>query len=129
MITSIIIEDEVRSRKLLNSMINNYCEGIEVIGEAGDVKGGVRLIREKNPDIVFLDIEIGGGTGFDILNQVNEISLSIIIISGYDKYALKAIKHAALDYILKPIDLKELRLAIQKVYDNLESTSDKNSQK
>ncbi len=119
MLKVIIIEDERNSRELLSNMIKHYCEGIELIGEAIDVQTGVALIKEKLPDLVLLDIEIKGGTGFDVLDQLKDIPFSVIFVTGYDQYAIKAIKYAALDYILKPIDLRELRAAIKRAKEQL----------
>jgi len=119
MLKVIIIEDELNSRELLSTMIKNYCEGIQLIGEAIDVDSGVKLIKEKLPDLVLLDIEIKGGTGFDLLDQLRDIPFSVIFVTGYDQYAIKAIKYAALDYILKPIDLRELRAAIARAKEQL----------
>jgi two-component system LytT family response regulator len=106
MIKAIIIEDEPNSRELLSNMLRNYCDNVEVLGEANDVASGISLIASKRPELVFMDIEMPGGTGFDILNKTTNIPYSVIFITGYDQYAIKAIKHAALDYLLKPIDLK-----------------------
>jgi len=119
MLKVIIIEDELNSRELLSNMIKNYCEDIELIGEAVDVQSGVKLIKETLPDLVLLDIEIKGGTGFDLLDRLRDISFSVIFVTGYDQYAIKAIKYAALDYILKPIDLRELRAAIGRAKEQL----------
>jgi len=116
MLKAIIIEDERNSRELLSNMINNYCEGIQLIGEAVDVESGVKLIQKKLPDLVLLDIEIKGGTGFDLLDKLRDVPFSVIFVTGYDQYAIKAIKYAALDYILKPIDLRELRSAKRRRY-------------
>jgi len=119
MLKAIIIEDERNSRELLSNMINNYCEGIQLIGEAVDVESGVKLIQKKLPDLVLLDIEIKGGTGFDLLDKLRDVPFSVIFVTGYDQYAIKAIKYAALDYILKPIDLRELRSAIKRAKEQL----------
>jgi len=125
MISAIVIEDEQNSRELLINMVNNYCDEITVIGYAWDVKSGIESIKEKQPDLVFLDIEMDGGNGFDILNQTKDIAFSVIFVTGYNQYAIKAIKYAALDYLLKPVDLRELRLAISKVRDQSEVIHEK----
>ena len=114
MIKSVIIDDEVNSREVLIKMIMNYCEGVTVIGSAIDVSSGIELIVEHQPDLVFLDIEMPGGDGFSILNAFDVINFKIIFVTGYDEYAVKAFKYAALDYLLKPIALKDLENAIQR---------------
>ncbi len=114
MIKAVIIDDEQHSRNLINNMLSNFIDGVELIGEAKDVPSGIQLIKEKTPDLVFLDIEMPGGDGFSILNAFEELNFKVIFITGYDQYAIKAIKYAALDYLLKPIGLNELELAIKK---------------
>lgn len=121
MIRTVIIEDEVNSQDLLRQMLTEYCEGVEVLGVADDVASGIELIRKVNPDVIFLDVEMPGGNGFDILNTFSTLSFKIIFVTGYSHYAIKAIKYAALDYLLKPINLKELRLTIQKIKETIPS--------
>jgi len=114
MIKSVIIDDEPNSRALLKNMLQHYCENVEVLGEAGDVDSGVSLIERTQPELVFLDIEMPGGNGFDILNKTKTDSFAVIFVTGYDHYAIKAIKYAALDYLVKPLELSELRLSIRR---------------
>ena len=113
-----IIDDEPNSRELLKNMLNKYCPEVEVVGEGVDVKTGISVLQLEQPDIVFLDIEMPGGTGFNILNALDNQSFNLIFVTGYDKYAIKAIKYAALDYILKPVGLKELKMAVLKAQQN-----------
>ena len=115
MIRAIIIEDELNSRELLEQMLTEYCEGVEVAGVAVDVYSGIELIKRTNPEVVFLDVEMPGGTGFDIIDAFDTPSFKIVFVTGYGHYAIKAIKFAALDYILKPVNLKELRLTVQRI--------------
>jgi len=88
----VIIEDEINSQELLTNILVNSYKNIEVVGVAASVKTGIAIIEKSNPDIIFLDIEIEGGTGFDILNVFKEPSFRVIFVTGYDHYALKAIK-------------------------------------
>ncbi len=115
MITTVIIDNESQSRKLLRKMLVDSCDEVIVIGEAKDVKSGIELLQRVKPDIVFLDIEMPDGDGFDILNAFNNVRLNTIVVTGYDHYAFKAIKYAAQDYLLKPVDLRELQIAINKI--------------
>ena len=115
MIRAIIIDDEQDSRSTIFNILQNYCTNITVTGQAGDVKEGLKLIREENPDVVFLDIQMPDGTGFDLLEQLSEIQFQVIFITAYDQYALKAIKFSALDYILKPVDPHQLVEAVGKI--------------
>ncbi len=115
MIRTLIIEDEKNSREVLRHMLDTYCSNIEIIGEAENVKQGINLIKKEKPELLLLDVEIKGGNSFQILKEINHLEYKIIFITGYDQYAIQAIKFAALDYILKPIDVEELKEAIIKV--------------
>lgn len=117
MIRAILIEDEHNNRELLQQMLVEYCEGVEVVGMAVDVPSGIELIKGVKPDVIFLDVEMPGGNGFDILKAFKAPQFKIIFVTGYDHYAIKAIKYAALDYILKPINIKELQQAVEKIKD------------
>lgn len=114
-INAVIIDDEVSSRETLTGMISAYCPEVKILAEAGGLQDGISTIAAVKPDLVFLDIEMPFGTGFDLLERLEEIDFEIIFTTAYNQYAIKAIKIAALDYILKPIDPKELQDAIQKL--------------
>ena len=114
MIKAVIIDDEINSRELLHAMLTDHCEDVEILGMAKDVSSGVKTIKQKQPELVFLDIEMPGGSGFDILNAFDHINFKVVFVTGYDQYAIKAIKYAALDYLLKPVDLEELKIAVEK---------------
>lgn len=120
MIRSLIIDDEVKSRETIIEMMRLYCGNVSVIGQAGDVSSGLEAIRTLSPELVFLDIKMPDGTGFDLLNQLPKIDFKVIFITAYEEYAIKAFKFSALDYILKPIDPNELITAIEKTEKSLE---------
>src|SRR5687768_15808638 len=103
-LTAIIIDDEESARETLSGMIRLYTPEINIIGEAGSVKEGIDIIRNKKPDVAFLDVRITAGTSFDILDGLDKIDFGIVFTTAYDSYALKAIKFSALDYLLKPIN-------------------------
>jgi two-component system LytT family response regulator len=115
MIKAVIIEDEVKSRELLNTLIAKHCEGISVVATAENVETGVEVIRKFSPQIIFLDISMPDGSGFDLLGKVQDMKFDVIFTTATDKYALKAIKYSALDYLLKPIDVEELKNAVNKM--------------
>ncbi len=127
MIRTVIIEDELHSQELLQSILTNYCENIDVIGTAQSVEKAIELIKKVEPDLIFLDVEITGGTGFDILDVFENPDFKVIFVTGYEHYAIKAIKCAALDYILKPISIEEIRKALSR-YDELSKESNTVSQ-
>ncbi len=112
---AVIIEDEERSRIVLQNLLETYCPEVEVAGSADSVASGVKLIRSLQPDVLFLDVQITGGTGFDVLEKINDVKVSVIFTTAYDHYALKAFKFSAIDYLLKPIDIEELKAAVKKV--------------
>ena len=110
----IIIDDEKDARKILKSYLTDLGGEIEVVGEADSVDSGYDIIKEKNPQLVFLDIRMPDGTGFDLLKKFKEIPFEIIFTTAYDHFALKAIKVAALDYLLKPIAFDDVQQAMQR---------------
>ena len=114
MITAIIIEDEKRNARLLNELIKEVSQQVEVVAIEHFIDDGLKAIQELQPDLVFLDIKMPQGTGFDLLDQLPEINFDIIFTTAFDNFAIQAIKFSALDYILKPIDKEELDLSIQK---------------
>ena len=114
MIRTVVIEDEGHSRKMLLEMLHEHCRQINVVAEADSVKTGLAAITEQKPQLVFLDIELKAETSFEILEQVPEIDFELIFTTAFDHYALKAIKFCEIDYLLKPIDLNELRMVVAK---------------
>lgn len=115
MIKTIIIEDEQKSLDMLAGIIQKHCPELSVIGLARNVKEGVELIETLQPELVFLDISMPDGSGFDLLEKVSGHKFEIIFATASDQHAIKAIKYSACDYLLKPIDVEELIIAVQKV--------------
>lgn len=114
MTKAIIIDDEEINRKTLSKMLDLYVPDIEVVGLAESSDEGLKLIESKHPEIVFLDIEMPEKTGFDMLKEIKNPTFQIIFTTAHAEYAIKAIKFAALDYLLKPINLNELKIAVEK---------------
>lgn len=110
----IIVDDERIARETLRDFLDDYTQGTEIIGLATSKSEGISMISELNPDLVFLDIEMPGGNGFDLLEQIEEIDFEVIFTTAYGHYAIQAIKYAALDYIMKPLDIAELQAAVEK---------------
>lgn len=124
MIKAILIDDEASVRKNLREKIDaHFSDRIAIVAEAASVASGVETIAQHQPDLIFLDVNLQDGTGFDIIQQVEYKEFEIIFVTGFDKHAIKAIKVGALDYILKPIDLEELSEAIEKAIDNSQGNS------
>jgi two-component system, LytTR family, response regulator len=119
MIQAILIDDEPNNLQNLKTLLAAYCPEVSVVGEAATALQGIELINILNPELVFLDIEMPGQSGFDLLSQLQEIRFEVIFVTAYDNYALKAIKFNALDYILKPIDIEELVSAVTRAKQRL----------
>jgi len=112
---AIIIEDIVEVRQALNGLISDSCPEVEIVGEADSVVAGTKLIREVQPDLVFLDIELPDGTGFDILDLA-DMPVRVIFTTASDEYAIRAFKYAAIDYLQKPISRDELLSAVTRAH-------------
>jgi two-component system LytT family response regulator len=113
-IKALIVEDEERSRQVLQNLLQTYCPQVQVLDMADSVDSAVAKIKEHAPELVFLDVQINGGTGFDVLDKLRGEKISVIFTTAYDQYALKAFKFSAIDYLLKPIDIEELKAAVSK---------------
>jgi two-component system LytT family response regulator len=110
---AVIIDDQEDMRNINRKMLQNNFSEIEVVGEADSVDTGVELLKKTQPDLVLLDIEIKGGTGFNILQKTRPYNFMVIFITAFDEFAIKAIKFSAIDYILKPINETEFCAAIE----------------
>lgn len=124
---ALIIDDSDNSRIALAHDLEHYCPQVVVVGEANGVQAGLKAIRESKPDVIFLDIEMGDGTGFDLLGQMKEIDFQVVFTTAHDAYGIKAIKFSALDYLLKPVDADELVKAVAKLEENARSRQMKDS--
>lgn len=125
MIRAIVIDDEAHLRKdVIDKLKENFSTEIVVVEEADSVTDGIAAIEKFEPDMLFLDIQINGGTSFDILDQVVYKKFEIIFITGFDQHAIKAIKVGAMDYILKPIDEDEFVAAVRQAIEKKERGKD-----
>jgi two-component system LytT family response regulator len=111
---AIIVDDESHSRETLKNLVEEFCEGVDVLIAVSSVQEALAAINQLEPDVVFLDIELQTGTGFDILDQLEVINFEVIFTTAFEQYAIKAVKFSSLDYLLKPIDLEELQKAVEK---------------
>ncbi|HUM45935.1 MAG TPA: LytTR family DNA-binding domain-containing protein [Chitinophagales bacterium] len=123
MIKTVIVEDEKNSRELLQRILQENFPDIAIAGTADNIDDAFRLIMETVPQLVFMDIEMKKATAFDLLNKFSSVSFEIIFTTAYEKYALKAIKFSALDYLLKPIALAELKVAVDKARNQVKNRS------
>lgn len=113
-LTAIIVDDEKHSRETLTKLIEEFCQETTVLTTANSVAEAIDKIKSNKPDVVFLDIELQSGIGFDILTQIDTINFEVIFTTAYEQYAIQAIKFSSLDYLLKPLGIEELKTAIEK---------------
>lgn len=119
-IRSVIIDDEEPARESLKSYLCEFCPDVEVIASAGTVESGLGIIKKHAPLLVFLDVEMPDGNGFDLLRKLHRVDFRIIFITAFTDYAIQAIKFHAVDYLVKPVNIRELQNAVEKVKDELD---------
>jgi len=127
-IKTIVVDDEKNGREVLIKLLEKKHPEIEVVGEASNVEEAYSLCQNLDPDLVFLDIQMPKSNGFNLLKKFDEIPFEVVFVTSYDQYAITAIKFNALDYLLKPIDIKELDAAVTKVTRNLQLKTGQKSQ-
>jgi len=110
----VIIEDEINNVEVLKHLLATYCKDMTIVGVGSKVNESIDLILELKPDLILLDVELEDGTGFEVLKGLTSIHPKVIFITGYEHYAIEAIKSSAIDYILKPVNIDELQAAIEK---------------
>ncbi len=115
MLNAIIIDDETSSRNALRQKLINHCPNVAIIAECENGEEGIKAIETQEPDIVFLDVEMPRMNGFTMLQQLKNKNFEVIFITAYDHYAIKAIKFSALDYLVKPVEVEDLKNAVEKV--------------
>ncbi len=119
MIQAIIIDDEIDARKALKLTVEKHCPNISIEGVYATPEEGIKAIKEINPQLVFLDIQMPRMSGFDLLKQAPPLTFEVIFVTAYDQYAIKAVRFSALDYLLKPVDIDDLRLAVERAKERL----------
>lgn len=119
---AIIIDDELRARRILRTLLTDHCPQINIVGEAENVPEAVQLIHKTNPDIVFSDIEMPEYSGFELLKFITTIDFALIFVTAYQEYAIRAFEVSAVDYLLKPLDVELLKKAVEKVEKRFETT-------
>jgi len=115
MIRTILVDDEIDSIRVLEKLLETFCPEVSIVGKAGGVESAAKLIREMTPDLVLLDIEMAQGNAFDLLNQLQPLTFRVIFVTAFGNYAIRAFKYSAVDYLLKPVDIDDLRSAIGRV--------------
>ena len=119
MIRTVIIDDERPAREVIANYLAEYCPDVEVIAQASSVKTGYSAIVKNSPDLIFLDVEMADGKGFDMLSMFDHIDFKIIFVTAYSEYAIRAFRFSAVDYLLKPVRIDELIEAVKKVRNSI----------
>jgi two-component system LytT family response regulator len=115
MITCILVDDELKSRESLKILLEDFCSNVTVKALCQNINEAVDAIQQHQPDLVFLDIQLQRETGFDLFTRIGDINFEVVFTTAYSEYAIKAFKFSAIDYLLKPIDIEELKKAVEKV--------------
>src|SRR5690349_9427122 len=119
MIRTLIVDDEPKNIRILRGLLQSYCSQIQIIGEADGFHKALELVTSARPDLLFLDIEMPYGNAFDLLEKTMPVKFEIIFVTAFNDYALKAFKYSALDYLLKPVNIEELKTAVAKAEQKL----------
>jgi two-component system LytT family response regulator len=114
-IKAIIIDDELGAQRVLTALLNKNCPNIEILKCCGDVLSGVEAIKELNPQVVFLDVQMPNYNGYELIKFIPKITFEIIFVTAFDQYAIKAFQMSASDYLLKPINREQLKDAVTKI--------------
>lgn len=119
MITTVLVDDDANLRKGMTALLTQYAADIKIVGEAENISDAIQIITDKAPQVVFLDIQLAEGTGFDILEKltklIGKITFQVVFITAHEQYAIKAFRFSALDFLLKPVDPDELQKVIEKI--------------
>lgn len=116
---AIIIDDELSARLTLRSILEGFFPEVEIIGEAGGPAEAAKLLETHSPDVIFLDIQMGAETGFDLLESISNRTFQVIIISAHRQHAFDSFRYRTTDYLLKPVRIQDMRAALDKVKDNI----------
>ncbi|MCO4818910.1 MAG: response regulator transcription factor [Bacteroidetes bacterium] len=115
MLRSIVVDDELKSREVIKTLVENFCPEVEIVGMAEDIVGAIAAIESLQPNLVFLDITLKEGDSFQILQALDEINFEIIFVTAYDEYSVKAINYSGITCLFKPIDIDELQQAVKQI--------------
>jgi two-component system, LytTR family, response regulator len=114
-IKAVLVDDEINNLQNLQQLLNRHCPEVQVLATALTADEGRRIILQHQPDVVFLDIQMPGKNGFDLLRSLSNYEFDVIFVTAFDQYGIQAVKFAAIDYLLKPINPEELQIAVSRV--------------
>ncbi len=118
-IKAIIVDDEAGSVRTMEELLSKYCHSVEIVGKAYDPEEAAEVIAVQKPQLVFLDIEMPFGNAFDLLDKIAPVDFEIIFVTAFNNYAIKAFRYAAADYLLKPINIEELKESVARIEQRL----------
>lgn len=126
-IRAILVDDEESARDVLENLLARFCPQVELVAKCNNVLQAVETIKKEQPDLVFLDIEMPNYAGYEIVNFFKEVNFQIVFVTAYDQYAIRAFEIAAIDYLLKPVDIERLKMAVSRVLQSIhkEQSSEK----
>ncbi|HET6991754.1 MAG TPA: LytTR family DNA-binding domain-containing protein, partial [Bacteroidia bacterium] len=127
-IKAIIVDDEEDSRSVLRKLLKRFCPEVDICGEADNAENAYELIIDKKPDLVLLDVQMPGKNGFSILKKFSVIPFKVIFVTSFDQYAIEAIRFNALDYLLKPVEVRDLQEAIKRFEKTTEAKNNSQQQ-
>jgi two-component system LytT family response regulator len=120
MIRAVLVDDEIDSIRVLERLLETFCPQVRIVGKADGVETALQTIQASLPDLVILDIEMTQGNAFDLLNQLHPMPFQVIFVTAFDNYAVRAFKYSAIDYLLKPVDIDDLRDALDRVTERMQ---------
>lgn len=120
MIRAVIIDDEPKNIRILSKLLEEFCPNVAIVGDASNPEKAIPLLESEKPDLVFLDIEMPYGNAFDLLDRIRPVNFELIFVTAFSEYSLKAFRYSALDYLLKPVSIEELKEAVRKAEERLE---------
>ncbi|MBL7733110.1 MAG: response regulator transcription factor [Chitinophagaceae bacterium] len=126
MIRCILVDDDSRNNFILEKLIEQFCTDVQVLGAATSAASAVQLIKQHQPDLIFLDVEMPGKNAFDLLEDLRPVNFQVVFVTAFDKYAVRAFRVGALDYLLKPVSIDDLKNAVKRVEERQQHSSSKN---
>jgi two-component system, LytTR family, response regulator len=127
-IKTLLVDDEIDSREVLQKLLGDFFPEIDIVGEAANVEDAYKLVEKHKAQLVFLDIQMPKANGFALLEKYQKVPFEVVFVTSYDKYAINAIKFSALDYLLKPVEIPDLKEAVNKAMESLGAKNNKTPQ-
>ncbi len=127
MINALIVDDEKLGRDTISGLLKKYCKNVNILGECDNIGSAKKIIEEQQPELLFLDIAMPGGGGFELLKSLGDFKFDVIFVTAHEEYILRALRYSAVDYLLKPIDEDELMAAVERAVKRKEEKHQKSN--